>query len=154
MHVHSIFLFLIVFFFFLMIRRPPRSTLFPYTTLFRSPPGARAPTRRRRRGGAPPAHRRIDEGAPRRLGGRPFGGHALRARRVAERNSLTGGLGAVHRAVGGVHQRLGVVAVLRRRRHADRDRHGRVARGGHLFLDRRGETGRELRRALEVLFRK
>src|SRR6267143_2920080 len=30
----SIFFF---FFFFLMIRRPPRSTLFPYTTLFRSP---------------------------------------------------------------------------------------------------------------------
>src|SRR2546425_1071984 len=29
--------FLISFFFFLMIRRPPRSTLFPYTTLFRSP---------------------------------------------------------------------------------------------------------------------
>src|SRR6266498_1557256 len=29
---------LIFFFFFLMIRRPPRSTLFPYTTLFRSPP--------------------------------------------------------------------------------------------------------------------
>src|SRR5438093_12825005 len=26
-------------FFFLMIRRPPRSTLFPYTTLFRSPTG-------------------------------------------------------------------------------------------------------------------
>src|ERR1051326_9612532 len=25
------------FFFFLMIRRPPRSTLFPFTTLFRSP---------------------------------------------------------------------------------------------------------------------
>src|SRR5215216_7141162 len=32
-----------LFFFFLMIRRPPRSTLFPYTTLFRSP---RAPRRR------------------------------------------------------------------------------------------------------------
>src|SRR5688572_31198053 len=29
-------------FFFLMIRRPPRSTLFPYTTLFRSP-GSRRP---------------------------------------------------------------------------------------------------------------
>src|SRR6185312_9655278 len=29
--------FLSLFFFFLMIRRPPRSTLFPYTTLFRSP---------------------------------------------------------------------------------------------------------------------
>src|SRR6267143_2349196 len=28
-----------IFFFFLMIRRPPRSTLFPYTTLFRSPGG-------------------------------------------------------------------------------------------------------------------
>src|SRR3712207_9114620 len=26
-----------LFFLFLMIRRPPRSTLFPYTTLFRSP---------------------------------------------------------------------------------------------------------------------
>src|SRR5258708_15954268 len=26
-----------------MIRRPPRSTLFPYTTLFRSPPGPRDP---------------------------------------------------------------------------------------------------------------
>src|SRR5258707_7039328 len=33
-------------FFFLMIRRPPRSTLFPYTTLFRSP-------RCRRRAGGP-----------------------------------------------------------------------------------------------------
>src|SRR3712207_8591707 len=34
-----------MFFFFLMIRRPPRSTLFPYTTLFRSPvpPGRRLP---------------------------------------------------------------------------------------------------------------
>src|SRR5256885_5348420 len=30
-------LLLFPFFFFLMIRRPPRSTLFPYTTLFRSP---------------------------------------------------------------------------------------------------------------------
>src|SRR3712207_9403867 len=31
---------LVLSFFFLMIRRPPRSTLFPYTTLFRSPPDA------------------------------------------------------------------------------------------------------------------
>src|SRR5258708_10081022 len=29
-----------MFLFFLMIRRPPRSTLFPYTTLFRSPGAA------------------------------------------------------------------------------------------------------------------
>src|SRR6266480_6390523 len=39
------------FVFFLMIRRPPRSTLFPYTTLFRSP-------RRPRRGRARPLLRR------------------------------------------------------------------------------------------------
>src|SRR5476649_2992496 len=39
------------FFFFLMIRRPPRSTLFPYTTLFRSPRGHRPPRRRPRRHG-------------------------------------------------------------------------------------------------------
>src|SRR5215213_10366181 len=55
------------FFFFLMIRRPPRSTLFPYTTLFRSPAG----TGRRCEGTAgcrhgrvhrtPPAHRRSEE---------------------------------------------------------------------------------------------
>src|SRR2546425_2469551 len=31
-----------------MIRRPPRSTLFPYTTLFRSPRGVRAGVRHRR----------------------------------------------------------------------------------------------------------
>src|SRR5690349_23970926 len=30
-------------FFFLMILRPPRSTLFPYTTLFRSPPAPASP---------------------------------------------------------------------------------------------------------------
>src|SRR3712207_7338705 len=30
-------------FFFLMIRRPPRSTLFPYTTLFRSPDASAPP---------------------------------------------------------------------------------------------------------------
>src|SRR2546430_14766099 len=40
------------YFFFLMIRRPPRSTLFPYTTLFRSPcPRRRALPTRRSRGG-------------------------------------------------------------------------------------------------------
>src|SRR6266487_1642490 len=37
-------------FFFLMIRRPPRSTLFPYTTLFRSPTGRTG----RREAGRPP----------------------------------------------------------------------------------------------------
>src|SRR5437588_10512753 len=44
-------------FFFVMIRRPPRSTLFPYTTLFRSPrPLSTSPTHRRTsaRGGRSP----------------------------------------------------------------------------------------------------
>src|SRR2546430_8521988 len=46
-----------------MIRRPPRSTLFPYTTLFRSPSvtagqaGGRADAR-------PVARRHLDEGEP------------------------------------------------------------------------------------------
>src|SRR6266436_7229953 len=44
--------------FFLMTRRPPRSTLFPYTTLFRSPPCG--PLRARRQSGRPavPSRRR------------------------------------------------------------------------------------------------
>src|SRR6266508_5299424 len=37
LYTHHCVLFVFLFFFFLMIRRPPRSTLFPYTTLFRSP---------------------------------------------------------------------------------------------------------------------
>src|SRR2546427_2327715 len=40
-----------------MIRRPPRSTLFPYTTLFRSPVRA-APYRDRSPGEKPPYHDR------------------------------------------------------------------------------------------------
>src|SRR3546814_3340056 len=43
---------MLIIFFFLMIRRPPRSTrtdtLFPYTTLFRSPAGARRAGHRHR----------------------------------------------------------------------------------------------------------
>src|SRR5476651_2695030 len=46
------------FFFFLMIRRPPRSTLFPYTTLFRSPPDP---------SGAVPARESAADGHPCRL---------------------------------------------------------------------------------------
>src|SRR5438270_6078590 len=42
-----------------MIRRPPRSTLFPYTTLFRSPGAALWPRRELPDGGSSPgAHRR------------------------------------------------------------------------------------------------
>src|SRR5205807_9521648 len=36
-HILRVYNFFACNFFFLMIRRPPRSTLFPYTTLFRSP---------------------------------------------------------------------------------------------------------------------
>src|SRR5205823_14101704 len=36
-HMTFTYFVLVLFFFFLLIRRPPRSTLFPYTTLFRSP---------------------------------------------------------------------------------------------------------------------
>src|SRR5215217_9141078 len=52
------------FFFFLMIRRPPRSTLFPYTTLFRSPRSRLARLER----------------DPRPCGGRPLRRGAARAR--------------------------------------------------------------------------
>src|SRR2546425_8199816 len=45
-----------------MIRRPPRSTLFPYTTLFRSPL-PQAP-----RAGGPGGHRPRRLGGPHRLG--------------------------------------------------------------------------------------
>src|SRR3712207_8788873 len=59
-------------FFFLMIRRPPRSTLFPYTTLFRSPRRLRGRYPRRRRPGPRPPRR-----AP--LGGRPRATRTARA---------------------------------------------------------------------------
>src|SRR5260370_6171167 len=59
-----------------MIRRPPRSTLFPYTTLFRSPAsGTTAPAHRRRTpagcGGNSPEGRRAHPSPPR--GRRPSG---------------------------------------------------------------------------------
>src|SRR3712207_8223550 len=41
-----------------MIRRPPRSTLFPYTTLFRSPPGAPPAAPPSSGGTSAPAHPR------------------------------------------------------------------------------------------------
>src|SRR3712207_7650801 len=55
--------------FFLMIRRPPRSTLFPYTTLFRSPGEALG---RRGAQGQP-----FVEGAPGHEHGAPGAAHAV-----------------------------------------------------------------------------
>src|SRR3546814_8617389 len=62
----SVFFVGVYFFFFLMIRRPPRSsrtdTLFPYTTLFRSPDRATPPRANRRfRAGRGAHHRRSEE---------------------------------------------------------------------------------------------
>src|SRR6266849_7128574 len=56
-------LLLYLFFFFLMIRRPPRSTLFPYTTLFRSPQ-APSPGRARAAGGRTASSSTLDGAAP------------------------------------------------------------------------------------------
>src|SRR5207237_10350217 len=60
----TLFLSLLYFeFFFLMIRRPPRSTLFPYTTLFRSPAAQISASwrRRRRSAGSSPLRKRSEE---------------------------------------------------------------------------------------------
>src|SRR3712207_7972076 len=66
-------------FFFLMIRRPPRSTLFPYTTLFRSPRGAEGPRAQRRDGRARGPREGRDH--------RPDDGHALRAAERSEEHT-------------------------------------------------------------------
>src|SRR2546425_9060575 len=76
-----------------MIRRPPRSTLFPYTTLFRSPrawpwsgrrffEGSRSDTGSRPPGSA----RRVRSNAP-VVRGAPCGGEARRRRRSEEHTS-------------------------------------------------------------------
>src|SRR3712207_7845569 len=73
-----------------MIRRPPRSTLFPYTTLFRSPGHPRRPsgtsdTPRPRRSLPLPAATRLRAGLD---GGRHHGGgYALRHYRRSEEHT-------------------------------------------------------------------
>src|SRR3712207_8722530 len=47
-----------------MIRRPPRSTLFPYTTLFRSPDPRRARLDQRVERRRPAHHLRVEGGRP------------------------------------------------------------------------------------------
>src|SRR5437773_4711069 len=64
-----------------MIRRPPRSTLFPYTTLFRSPGGA--------------GHRHAREG-----GGRPLRLASLRGEDFMERRRFLVKTGGVLAAAG------------------------------------------------------
>src|SRR5207249_11789169 len=60
--------------YFSILRRPPRTTLFPYTTLFRSPQHGTGGRPKGRRHVGPPAHRRLP---PDGGGG---AGRALRAR--------------------------------------------------------------------------
>src|SRR3712207_8511599 len=57
-----------------MIRRPPRSTLFPYTTLFRSPP--RGPATSRPRSGGHPHLSAPGSGLPQRPVGGQCSAHA------------------------------------------------------------------------------
>src|SRR3712207_7767801 len=70
-------------FFFLMIRRPPRSTLFPYTTLFRSPGG---PADQRVAHGEV-RHQRDDEGEGDVQGGEPRDALDALAERAEDRKS-------------------------------------------------------------------
>src|SRR5215467_11312419 len=78
-------IFVYFFFFFLMIRRPPRSTLFPYTTLFRSPDPA-----------APAGEGRVDDrrdvidNVPQVAGGHVVAGEVSceRSRRAQQRGGL------------------------------------------------------------------
>src|SRR5215510_16093555 len=75
-------------FFFLMIRRPPRSTLFPYTTLFRSPPRGAAGDLRpdRRLDGRSRAPRRRSEEHPSELQSR---GHPACRLLLEQKNTRT-----------------------------------------------------------------
>src|SRR2546427_8560915 len=89
------------FFFFLMIRRPPRSTLFPYTTLFRSPEGGREVPRARQAAGGARGGRPAGAGGAARpeVGGRRGRGGE---RAAAGRGFVAGGQGAAPgRGVGG-----------------------------------------------------
>src|SRR2546422_8141794 len=78
-----------------MIRRPPRSTLFPYTTLFRSPkspaPGRARRTSRTRRRRARRRPAEADEGsADRALGSRGSGERGPVDRKSTRLNSSDG----------------------------------------------------------------
>src|SRR5256885_5190156 len=74
-----------------MIRRPPRSTLFPYTTLFRSPrPGRVRPVLL---GGRNPGHR----GAERVRRGQRLPGCPCRATKPAGVGRAVAGVGALPR---------------------------------------------------------
>src|SRR3712207_8125637 len=75
------------FFFFLMIRRPPRSTLFPYTTLFRSPKRGSRHARGRWPARGRPGGGEGDRGGSVRASERQRGGGAGEDRKSTRLNS-------------------------------------------------------------------
>src|SRR2546422_10313227 len=81
------------YFFFLMIRRPPRSTLFPYTTLFRSPLRPVRASRGRDRS------RPVRARARPREGGEAQGKHALTLRLDRKSTRLNSSHGYISYAV-------------------------------------------------------
>src|SRR2546422_10587997 len=84
-----------------MIRRPPRSTLFPYTTLFRSPRPRRRPRVHSRGGMGTGRDRRPGARGLRRAGaGRAARGAAERRRRARARRGGGGPRREVRRAAG------------------------------------------------------
>src|SRR3546814_13241927 len=104
--------------FFLMIRRPPRSTrtdtLFPYTTLFRSPSQGEEPRQKRAASAAPAATRQSNDPAL----------HALpRTHRPLPRIRA-----AALRERAGVRRRAGGADARRQRGHRQRECHPRARR--------------------------
>src|SRR6266480_6696024 len=137
---------MLAFFFFLMIRRPPRSTLFPYTTLFRSPRGAgeRARERRRPRGGR--LHVPVAVEAP-RAGPeqhRSLGAEAAECRRVAGLDDERGaGYGPRHIALRPALERRRVPPAASPGLRFDECPHGHA---GHVLERAREEPGLPVRR--------
>src|SRR5215203_6710609 len=91
------------FVFFLMIRRPPRSTLFPYTTLFRSPTARPSTTSERhgvhvRGGPTRPISTRPGDGIERHRRAREPGGEGLLLGAVATAPHPAGGFSCRRRA--------------------------------------------------------
>src|SRR2546422_3149025 len=150
-----------------MIRRPPRSTLFPYTTLFRSPralpdhAGGRVPGRHvaaagrsghRLAAGGPGGAVRPGAAGPRGGRGVPpraCGAHRRVGARVAARCLPQGAPAVPHRSRD--------LAVARRTRRVPADpghraapsRPGRARPGGHPRSSGRGPEGGPVRRARE-----
>src|SRR2546427_8346243 len=94
-----------------MIRRPPRSTLFPYTTLFRSPPGRIAAHGLR--------HARPARGGPRgvpRRAPRARGLHVLRRREDAHGDRKSTRLNSSHSQISYA------VFCLKKKKKQDKDR--------------------------------